>query len=182
MRSSKGRDAIPVARDLVRRAATLDRPVPEVTAGTGFIARSAEAGRKSTWRADSRSSRCPPRGAGGGLRAHAARTPATRREEDPWCARRFRRASGDCRAHERDGARGVVRGTANAGRPALRCELPGETQHAADSSASTSVIGGRMPAKRCASIDLPVPGGPTSSALWLPAAAISSARRAAACP
>ena len=32
------------------------------------------------------------------------------------------------------------------------------------------------PAKRCASIDLPLPGGPTISTLWPPAAAISSAR------
>ena len=36
--------------------------------------------------------------------------------------------------------------------------------------------------KRCASMDLPEPGGPTSSTPWLPAAAISSARRAAAWP
>ena len=43
-------------------------------------------------------------------------------------------------------------------------------------------MGGSKPAKRCASMDLPEPGGPTSSTPWLPAAAISSARRAAAWP
>jgi len=32
---------------------------------------------------------------------------------------------------------------------------------AADSSACASVSGGSRPAKRCASIDLPLPGGPT---------------------
>jgi hypothetical protein len=35
---------------------------------------------------------------------------------------------------------------------------------------------GRMPGKRAASIDLPVPGGPTISTLCAPAAATSSAR------
>ena len=43
-------------------------------------------------------------------------------------------------------------------------------------------IGGSRPARRCASIDLPVPGGPIISRLWPPAAAISSARLAAAWP
>ena len=38
------------------------------------------------------------------------------------------------------------------------------------------------PATRRAIIVLPEPGGPTISVLWPPAAAISSARRASACP
>ena len=46
------------------------------------------------------------------------------------------------------------------------------------SSASSNVSGGRMPATRLAIIVLPEPGGPASSTLWPPAAAISSARRA----
>ena len=50
------------------------------------------------------------------------------------------------------------------------------------SSASSRVRGGRIPPSRRASIVLPVPGGPTSSALWPPAAAIVSARMGAACP
>jgi len=33
-----------------------------------------------------------------------------------------------------------------------------------------------MPGRRAASIDFPVPGGPTINTLWPPAAAISSAR------
>ena len=50
-------------------------------------------------------------------------------------------------------------------RVAQRCgaNWPARLSTAADSSASSVVIGGRIPAKRCASIDLPVPGGPTSS-------------------
>ena len=46
------------------------------------------------------------------------------------------------------------------------------------SSSSAGVSGGRMPASRAASIDLPEPGGPTMSRLWPPAAATSSARLA----
>ena len=53
---------------------------------------------------------------------------------------------------------------------------------AALASASSSSIGGRMPGRRCASIDLPVPGGPIISRLCPPAAAISSARLAPAWP
>ena len=45
------------------------------------------------------------------------------------------------------------------------------------SSASSRVSGGRMPGRRRPSIVLPVPGGPASSMLCSPAAAISSARR-----
>ncbi len=69
-------------------------------------------------------------------------------------------------------------------RVAQRCvaNWPTRLSTAADSSASSVVIGGMIPAKRCASIVLPVPGGPTSSALCPPAAAISSARLAAAWP
>ncbi len=48
----------------------------------------------------------------------------------------------------------------------------------ADSSASCSDIGGSSPGSHCASIDLPVPGGPTSSAECWQAAATSIARRA----
>ena len=53
---------------------------------------------------------------------------------------------------------------------------------AALSSASSTVIAGNKPANRSASIDLPEPGGPAMSTLWPPAAAISSARLAAAWP
>ena len=53
---------------------------------------------------------------------------------------------------------------------------------AAASSASSTVMGGSRPAKRCASIDLPEPGGPTISTEWPPAAAISSARLAVLWP
>ena len=43
-------------------------------------------------------------------------------------------------------------------------------------------MAGNSPAKRCASMDLPEPGGPTIKRPWPPAAAISSARRAAVWP
>jgi len=50
------------------------------------------------------------------------------------------------------------------------------------SSASSSVISGRIPGRQRAIIVLPLPGGPIISTLWPPAAAISSARLTAACP
>ena len=43
-------------------------------------------------------------------------------------------------------------------------------------NASSGASGGRMPGRREASIDLPVPGGPIMSRLWAPAAATSRAR------
>jgi hypothetical protein len=52
----------------------------------------------------------------------------------------------------------------------------------AEASASSSESGGRMPGRRCASIDLPVPGGPIRSSECAPAAAIASARFAFGCP
>ena len=61
-------------------------------------------------------------------------------------------------------------------------KLPPRLATAALCSASASLIGGSRPAKRCASIDLPVPGGPINSSECPPAAAISSARFAAAWP
>ena len=57
-----------------------------------------------------------------------------------------------------------------------------DPRSAAEASASSSLIGGRMPGKQEASSDLPVPGGPDMSTEWPPAAATSSARLAAACP
>jgi len=53
---------------------------------------------------------------------------------------------------------------------------------AAASSASASVIGGSRPGRRCASMDLPEPGGPSMRIEWAPAAAISSARLACGWP
>ena len=50
------------------------------------------------------------------------------------------------------------------------------------SSASSSDIGGRIDGMQRASIDLPVPGGPTMSRLWPPATATSTARLAISCP
>ncbi len=49
-------------------------------------------------------------------------------------------------------------------------------------SASSGLMAGSKPAKRWASMDLPEPGGPAISRLCPPAAAISSARLAAAWP
>jgi len=45
-----------------------------------------------------------------------------------------------------------------------------------------SLVDGKMPEMRCASMVLPVPGGPTINRLCWPAAATSSARLAACCP
>ena len=49
---------------------------------------------------------------------------------------------------------------------------------AAEASASSVDMGGSRPGRRCASIDLPVPGGPNNSSECAPPAATSSARRA----
>ncbi len=59
---------------------------------------------------------------------------------------------------------------------------PSRLATAALSRASSRLISGSRPAKRWASIDLPEPGGPLINRLWWPAAAISSARLAAAWP
>ena len=50
------------------------------------------------------------------------------------------------------------------------------------SSASRASSGGSSAGSRCASMDLPAPGGPIISRLWPPAAAISSARLADSWP
>ena len=50
------------------------------------------------------------------------------------------------------------------------------------SSSSRGASGGRIEGSRCASIDLPAPGGPLISRLWPPAAAISRARFALSWP
>jgi hypothetical protein len=50
------------------------------------------------------------------------------------------------------------------------------------SSADRGSRSGNNPGRRAANIDFPEPGGPTSSRLWPPAAAISSARRAVSIP
>ena len=60
-------------------------------------------------------------------------------------------------------------------RPATECTL-------VTSIASSTVRGGNSPTRRRASIVLPAPGGPSMRIEWRPAAAISSARRAEACP
>ena len=59
---------------------------------------------------------------------------------------------------------------------------PAKERTAALSRAWSSSIGGSKPAKRCANMDLPEPGGPLISTECPPAAAISSARLAADCP
>ena len=59
---------------------------------------------------------------------------------------------------------------------------PATERMAASASASSEESSGSSPAIRCASIVLPVPGGPTSSRWCPPAAATSSARRASSWP
>ena len=67
-------------------------------------------------------------------------------------------------------------------RPAPRGSRPATLWICVVSSASWNVSGGRMPANRFASIDLPEPGGPIIRTLWPPAAATSRARLAVAWP
>ncbi len=89
-----------------------------------------------------------------------------------------RRRSG--RGRERyDGARG--RGRARSS-PVPPGSVPAMEWILVASSASSGLMSGRMEGSRLASMLLPDPGGPISSRLWEPAAAISMARRAPACP
>ena len=83
-------------------------------------------------------------------------------------------------AHQRRRAGGVVRRAHRPLAASVRTSKPRAPSpcSAALASASSSAIGGSRPGRRCASIDLPLPGGPTISRLWPPAAAISSARLA----
>ncbi len=60
-------------------------------------------------------------------------------------------------------------------RPAMLCIF-------VTSRASSSVIGGRIEGIRRASMDFPVPGGPTINILWPPETAISIARFAISWP
>ena len=76
-----------------------------------------------------------------------------------------RRNDADCGT----AARGEIAPSGNS--PASDCTME-------ISSASRASSGGSRPGRRCASIDLPAPGGPIISRLWPPAAAISSARLA----
>ena len=64
----------------------------------------------------------------------------------------------------------------------FREKRPPSEAMAALCSASSVLMAGNRPAKRCASMDLPEPGAPIINTLCPPAAAISSARRAAAWP
>ena len=94
-------------------------------------------------------------------------------------ARPRRRAAADQRR------RPTPCGAARAGR--ARPSAPARTRRRRSGSPPTRAprrasSGGSRPARRCASIDLPVPGGPTISRLSPPAAATSSARLAAAWP
>src|SRR5439155_453814 len=63
-----------------------------------------------------------------------------------------------------------------------RGRSPATLQIAETSRTSSLESGGRIAARRRASMVLPPPGGPTRSRLWAPAAAISSARLACAWP
>ena len=69
----------------------------------------------------------------------------------------------------------------------VRSGAPGAMRPATEwmvltSNASSAESGGRRSGSRLASIVFPAPGGPIRSRLWHPAAAISRARRATACP
>ncbi len=79
---------------------------------------------------------------------------------------------------DQPGRRDRVRGARN-GRSVTR-PAPGRTPAMpwirVTSIASARDSGGRIDGSRCASIVLPVPGGPASKRLWPPAAAIASAR------
>ena len=103
-------------------------------------------------------------------RARRAGTPAARRGTARRGARaRSRPAAAASRRRPAPPPTRVWCGARRRARPSARARsAPATLSIAADSSASSSLSGGRMPGKRCASIDLPVPGGPTISTLWPP--------------
>ena len=91
----------------------------------------------------------------------------------------------DCRHRRSAAADAVWCGARNGGvriRPACAGEHPGDRVDPRDLERASSSSGGRIPGSRRASIVFPIPGGPASSRLCLPAAAISSTRRARSCP
>ena len=131
--------------------------------------------------------RSRPRAAGAAPRARAAGTRAPRRGRarrggrgSPRRAAASRRRRRSARRPRRSGAARETAARARARRPAASTPLTEWIR--VTSSAASSASGGRIPGSRRASIVLPVPGGPASSRLWPPAAAISSARRARSCP
>ena len=99
------------------------------------------------------------------------------RERD--LARARVRAAAD---HGRDGVAwcGLRNGRRSVRRPS--CRRPATLATMLTSRISAGSSGGSSPGRRAASIDLPAPGGPISRRLWLPAAAISSARLAVSWP
>ena len=105
------------------------------------------------------------------------------RNKTPWCAKEISPGRGGeppptkatalaewcgCRVGRRDHC--------------ARSNPPARLAIDAASKASVILRGPSSPAKRCASMDLPEPGGPIINKLWPPAAAISSARFAPAWP
>ena len=96
--------------------------------------------------------------------------------------RNFARARVAAAADQCHCARGVMRRAERTLTPPARNEPAAIDATAATSSASSSASGGSNAGSRWASIDLPVPGGPMNNSECPPAAAISSARFACACP
>ena len=176
-----------VARDLVGRAAAgLVRPRPASRRGRGSSRR-----RTGSAPGNSRSARGARDRDVAGLQRLAQRFERGAREfrqlvEEQHAvvrqrdlARPRRRAA----AHQRHRAGRVMRRCRSAASPSARARSgPPGWRRRRFAALRPRVIGGSSPAKRCASIDLPEPGGPTISRLWPPAAAISSARLAPAWP
>ena len=127
-----------------------------------------------------------PRPAVAARRALAARIPAARpgtarrggRARSPRVAERFHRRPGR-RWRSNGAAPGTDGPTAS---PTSAGSWPAIEWIFVHSTASSKHISGRTPRRRRASIVLPAPGGPVISRLCPPAAAISMARRATACP
>jgi hypothetical protein len=169
-----------VARHLLGRAAAGAAGAAEPAAGAGVHRRhQLEARRELACRAAREMVMRPvssgSRSASSAARGIRAVRRGTARRRAP---ARSRPAAAVSRRPPAPRAGAVVRRAIPGAAPARGVEAPGQAGSAALASASSSLIGGSRPGRRCASIDLPVPAGPTSSRLWPPAAAISSARLA----
>ena len=105
------------------------------------------------------------------------------RNSTPWWASEISPGRGTPPPPTSAAVEAVWCGARNGRRPQCSTrKQPASECTAALSRASASLIFGRMPGSRAASIDLPAPGGPENSRLWPPAAATSSARFASAWP
>ena len=127
---------------------------------------------------------CPvSRGSRKASRAVRGNSGSSSKNNTPWCASEISPGRGGTPPPTKATALAVWCGLRTGRAPQVSSfKVPVRLARAALCKASCVSMGGKSPAKRCANIDLPDPGGPLSNTWWPPAAAISRARLAAAWP